>query len=120
MVSKGFEDLIVWQKAKDLAVEVYKTSKNFPREEIYGMTSQIRRCSASIASNIAEGTTYSSKKQFLHFLQIAHGSCAELRTHLTIANEVGLVENENYKQLTDKILEIGRMLKGLERSQTEL
>lgn len=117
MAQGGFEELEVWRKAKEVAVEVYNLTKKFPKEDAYTLTSQIRRSSLSISSNIAEGTTYSSKKQFVHFIQIAHGSCAELRTQLIIANEVGNIDDATYLKLKEKLLEIGRMLKGLERSQ---
>jgi four helix bundle protein len=84
-----YKDLLVWQKAMDLAQDVYAITKDFPNDEIYGLTSQVRRCAVSIPSNIAEGAGRSSKKEFKHFLHISLGSAAELETQLLLAQRIG-------------------------------
>lgn len=81
----SYKDLLVWQKALELSVEIYNLTENFPKEEIYGLTSQIRRAAVSIPSNIAEGRYRGSKKDFSQFLRIAYASGAELETQLEIA-----------------------------------
>lgn len=100
----GYKQLIVWQKAKQLAISVYTLTEKFPREEIYGLTSQMRRSAISIASNIAEGRMRGTKKDFLSFLRIAYGSGAELETQLEISKEVFKKYQLNYSD-TDLLLE---------------
>ena len=80
----SYRDLIVWEKAINLTVEIYKITENFPKEEIYGLTSQMRRSAVSIPSNIAEGRNRGTRKDFCNFLRIALGSCAELSTQIEI------------------------------------
>ncbi|PIR88665.1 MAG: four helix bundle protein [Candidatus Harrisonbacteria bacterium CG10_big_fil_rev_8_21_14_0_10_44_23] len=87
MPIKSYKDLIVWQKSMNLVTEIYKLSKTFPKSEIFGLTSQIKRSAVSIPSNIAEGSRRGSKKNFRHFLLNAYGSGAELETQLDIAEE---------------------------------
>jgi four helix bundle protein len=86
--SRSFKDLIVWQKSVALAREVYQLTTQLPKSEDYGLSSQVRRCAVSIASNVAEGSKRGSKKDFLQFLRIASGSAAELETQLVIINDV--------------------------------
>ena len=114
--SNGYEDLEVWKLAKTLAVEVYKITKAFPKEDLYGITSQIRRCSLSIPSNLAEGSARGSKKEFARFVMIALGSTAELNTQLLVAKEIGILSETDYNAICTKLGRIGKMLKGLERS----
>jgi four helix bundle protein len=85
MKVKNYRELIVWQRAMDLVEEVYKSSRDFPREEVYVLTSQIRRAAVSIPSNIAEGQGRKSTSEFLHYLSIAHGSLREVETQTLIA-----------------------------------
>ena len=87
------KDLDVWKLSIDLVKDVYNITKTFPQSEIYGLTSQIRRCAVSIPSNIAEGSARSSNKEFIQFLYIALGSCAELETQLIISKEINVVSN---------------------------
>jgi four helix bundle protein len=106
---KTHKDLLVWQKAMDFVVEVYDATRNFPANELYGLTNQIRRSAVSIPSNIAEGAARQTDKEFLQFLHIARGSLAELETQLILANRLkytGTIQ-------TDKIEEIRKMLSGL-------
>ncbi len=115
-VIKSHRDLIVWQKAMDLTVRVYHLTKSFPREETYGLTSQIRRASASIPANIAEGQGRRLSKEFQQFLANARGSLLELDTHLELSFRIGYLSKENHNELKDKINEGGRILNGLMRS----
>lgn len=85
----NFKELIVWQKSIDFSIKIYEITNGFPKEEIYGLSSQIRRCVVSIPSNIAEGAGRNSKKEFSHFLSIALGSSFELETQLILAQHIG-------------------------------
>lgn len=93
-MTKGFSDLVVWKKAIDLSIQIYKITESFPKSEIYGLTNQIRRSSISIASNIAEGCARFSTKEFAHFLSITLGSVAELKTQLIIAKGIGFLDEK--------------------------
>lgn len=104
------KDLIVWQKAKDLAISVYNLTQDFPREELYGLTSQIRRSVVSISANIAEGRSRNSTKDFIHFLHIALGSCTELETELIISRELKFGMIDKYSKIEFSIVEIQKML----------
>src|ERR1035437_1733915 len=92
----SYKDLKVWEKAISLTVEIYKITEDFPREEIYGLTSQMRRATVSIPSNIAEGRNRGTRKDFCNFLRIALGSCAELSTQIEIAKKLSKTSNFNY------------------------
>jgi len=113
---KSHRDLIAWQKAMDLVVETYKVSRDFPKEELYGLTSQMRRAAVSVPANIAEGQGRRLSGEFIHFLGNARGSLLELDTHLEIALRLGYIEQENYQPVQDQIQEVGRILNGLLRS----
>ncbi|MGB7188726.1 MAG: four helix bundle protein [Acidobacteriaceae bacterium] len=88
-MGNSYRDLIAWQRAVDLSVQIYKVTADFPREEIYGLSSQMRRAAVSIASNIAEGYGRASRREYRQFLSIAHGSTLELQTQLAIAKRLG-------------------------------
>lgn len=108
---KNFKDLLVWQKAVDLVTFVYNVTKEFPDEERYGITSQMRRSAVSIPSNIAEGHMRTTDKDFRQFISISRGSCAELETQTTIAYKLGYIKEEDlYNLLTSKIEEVAKML----------
>lgn len=111
-----FKDLTVWRKAIDLAEACYKLTAQFPREEIYGMTSQIRRSSVSVAANIAEGHGREQTGSFVQFLRQSQGSLKELETHLIIAERVRLAAADDFAPLRDECDTIGKMLRGLIRS----
>ncbi len=113
-----FKDLKVWQKAVDLATLTYQTTKRFPGEERYGLTSQINRSVISIASNIAEGAGRNSKKEFLNFLSIAAGSSYELETQLLIAWNIKYLPQEDLDRLASLIEEIPKMIFALQKSLT--
>jgi four helix bundle protein len=106
----SYKEQFIWQKAIDLSVRCYKLTEYFPQAEIYGMTSQIRRCSVSIASNIAEGYGRKGKREYIHFLHIALGSARELDTQLTIALKVELTKNIYTNSVLEDVNEIQKLL----------
>ena len=110
MGSKGFKELIVWQKAKDLAVKIYKISMSGNLGQDFGLRDQIRRSAISIASNLAEGDERGTDKESIRFFYIAKGSLAELRTQIQIAYEIGYFEEELYKTIEIECHELGRMV----------
>lgn len=105
----SYQDLKIWQKAKAFAIRIYKVTGQFPKEEQYGLTSQLRRASVSIASNIAEGFRRRSPKEKIQFLRIAYGSGAEIETQLIIAFELEYLSKEDYGKLSNEIAEIMKM-----------
>jgi four helix bundle protein len=107
------QKLDVWSKALDFVVTVYKATESFPKEEKFGLTSQIRRAAVSIPANIAEGAGRKSSKEFAHFLSNAPGSASEVETELLIANRLGFIDRENYSTLNAALDEIGHMITGL-------
>ncbi len=110
---KSFRDLKVWQKGHELTLAVYQSTHLFPKEELYGLTSQLRRSAASIPANIAEGCGRSGNAEFKRFLQVAMGSASELEYHLLLAHELGFLESEVYVTLNNQTIEVKRMLSGL-------
>jgi len=112
---QSFNNLLVWQKSVELSKEIYLVTRSFPKEEVFGITNQLRRCSVSIASNIAEGAARYSKPEFKYFLSIAIGSSAELKTQLLIAKEVDILSIPNYENLMTKIEEVSKMLISLRK-----
>lgn len=104
-----YKKLKIWENSIDLAVDIYKLTQLFPKEELYNLTSQIRRSAVSVPSNIAEGAGRNSNKEFLNFLSIANGSCSELDTQLTIANRLNFVSSEDFIEFQNKIYHIQRM-----------
>lgn len=109
----SFRDLVVWQKSVDLVTEIYRLSKKFPKEEVFGLTSQIRRAAVSIPSNIAEGRGKSSKGEFQQFLHHSRGSLAEVETQIIIAQNLGYLPAAEAEPVMGSIAEIGRLLHGL-------
>ena len=116
MTIQSYRDLRVWQGSMGLAKSCYFLTREFPREEIYGMMSQIRRAAASVPANIAEGYGRESTGDYVRFLRIAQGSLKELETHLILATEVELTRSDKADPLLQKADEIGRMLRSLIRS----
>jgi four helix bundle protein len=112
----SYRDLKVWQRAMDLAEACYRATKNFPRDELFGLTSQIRRAAASIAANIAEGYGREQTRTYIQFLRIAQGSLKELETHLLLSQRVGLIDPQALDHLLLDCQEIGKMLRALIRS----
>ncbi|HKP46212.1 MAG TPA: four helix bundle protein [Pyrinomonadaceae bacterium] len=109
------ERLKVWQWAIELVVRIYKVTASFPKEERFGLTSQIRRAAVSVAANIAEGAGRDSPKEFTHFLSNAQGSASELETELLIASKLSYVDAEEYLTIRQDLEAIGRMIFGLSR-----
>ena len=110
---RSYRELIVWQKAVDLVTEVYRMTNGFPRHEIYGLTSQLRRSSVSVPSNIAEGQGRASKGEFVQFLCHARGSLFELETQLYIAGRLGYLNAAEEHDLLGRTTEVARILNGL-------
>jgi four helix bundle protein len=109
---RDFRELKVWHKAHALTLDVYRATKSFPKEELYGLTSQIRRAAASIGANIAEGSGKSSRPDLARFLQIALGSASELECHLQLARDLGYLVAEIHQQLWEQVVETKKMLSG--------
>lgn len=105
-----FRDLVVWQKSMSLVNRIYAVTKDLPKSEIYGLTSQIRRCAVSIPSNIAEGYGRHSTVDYIRFLRIASGSVYELQTQIEIAANLNYFKSEDFEQLNAKAIEIAKML----------
>ncbi len=110
---KDFKDLRVWSKAHSLTIDVYKATRSFPKEELFGLTSQVRRAAASIGANIAEGAGRKSDGELTRFLHIARGSAAELEYHLLLAHDLVLLSEAVYSLLAKQTDEVQRMLTAL-------
>ncbi|MGB7443437.1 MAG: four helix bundle protein [Coleofasciculaceae cyanobacterium] len=113
---RSYRDLRVWQKGMDIAEACYRMTKKFPREEMYGMVSQIRRSATSISANIAEGYGREYRAEYIQFLRIAQGSLKELETHLLLAARVELTTNQAVEPLLNQCESLGRMIRSLIRS----
>jgi four helix bundle protein len=113
---RSHRDLIVWQKAMDLVTTVYRLTEDFPKSELYGLTSQIRRSAASIPANIAEGQGRRLAGEFMQFLANARGSLLELDTHLEIAVRLGMLSTESHSTFMEQLIEVRKLLNGLMRS----
>jgi four helix bundle protein len=113
---QSFRNLKVWEKAHVLTLDVYTSSRSFPREELYGLTSQMRRSAASIGANIAEGCCRKGDCEMGRFLQIAMGSASELEYHLLLAHDLGLLGKPDHQRLENEVIEVKRMLASLIRS----
>lgn len=110
---KSYKELIVWQKSYDLTLKIYAVSKKFPKEEMFGLTSQIRRASVSIPSNIAEGSARAGTKEFIQFLRVAYGSGAELETQLLLCKDLNLINEGEYTTINSLLTEVMKMLNAL-------
>ncbi len=113
---KGYQDLVVWQKSIDLVTKLYKLTSDFPSSEQYGLTSQIRRCSVSIAANLAEGYGRSSSAEFANFISIAVGSATELETLLIVSKNIGYLNQTNFASLNEDVQVVLRMSYKLRQS----
>lgn len=113
---KKFTDLDAWQKAHLLAVQIYKTTRLFPKEEMFGLTAQMRRSAVSIPSNIAEGFARMSKKEKAQFMLIAKGSLNELQSQLLISRDVNLIKKEEFAKIAKDCIEVSKLLVGLLKS----
>ncbi len=113
MAVRNYRELIAWQKAMDLTEAVYHVTKGFPREEAYGLTSQLRRAAVSVPSNIAEGQGRRSGKEFVHFLGVAYGSLQEVETQLILARRLGYCSDVQEAAVLKRTAEVGKLINGL-------
>jgi four helix bundle protein len=113
----SFEKLIAWQKGRELAILIYKTTKSFPKDEIFGLTSQMRRCSISIASNLAEGSGRTSMKDKARFSEIAYSSSLELLNQVILSSDFEYINESQYIQIREKITDVNMLIDGLHKSQ---
>ncbi|MFA5158264.1 MAG: four helix bundle protein [Patescibacteria group bacterium] len=110
---KSFKELIIWQKSVELSPAVYKATKKFPKEELFGLVFQMKRSAISIPSNIAEGRSRNTKKDFVQFLKIASGSLSELETQVIISFKLKFIDKSENDNITDRIFEINKMLNSM-------
>lgn len=113
---RSYKDLNVWQKSIKLAKDIHVRTEDFPKSELFGLTSQLRRAAYGIPANIAEGASRGHRKEYIQFLQIAYGSAAELETLLIIARDVDLLGGKKFSDLASQVDGIMRMLKAMIRS----
>ncbi len=118
-MGQSYRDLIVWQKAMDMVTEVYRLTRTFPREELYGLTSQLRRAAVSVPSNIAEGQGRLTRGEFQQFLGYARGSLLETETLVLTAMNLNYIVNEQAGRILNLSAEVGRTLNGLLSSITD-
>jgi len=112
-MGRSYKDLVAWQKSMGLVTTTYRATAGFPRDELFGLTSQLRRAAVSIPSNIAEGQGRLSEKEFRYFLGQARGSLMEVKTQLLIAENLGYLQKEQTSSLLQSCVEVGRILNGL-------
>ena len=110
---QDFKKLVVWAKGHELTLAVYKATVRFPKEELYGLTGQIRRAAASIPANIAEGCGRSGRAELARFLHVATGSASELEYHLLLAHDLAFLGDAEYRALEGQVVEVKRMLSSL-------
>jgi len=113
---RDFRKILAWQKADDLTLAIYEATRGFPKEEIYSLTSQIRRAAYSVPSNVAEGASRNSQKDYLHFLYIARGSVAEVAYFIHLSKRLNYLDDHNHFRLAEQADEVSRILTGLIRS----
>jgi four helix bundle protein len=114
--TQGYQDLVAWQKAMELVMTVYRATRNWPHEEQYGLTSQVRRAAVAIPSNLAEGHGRSGRREFAHHVSIAYGSLCELETQLLIAQRLDYSDADVTESLMNRVADVRRLTNGLLRS----
>ena len=107
---RDFHKLVIWQKSHQLTLDIYKLTQQFPKEELFGLTSQIRRAISSVPTNIAEGCGRATNKDFAHFLQISIGSACEIEYQLLLAHDLNYITDEDYNRLNDEIVSVRKMI----------
>ena len=117
-MSGTFEDLLAWQRAMELVFQVYRDTEAFPKHEMFGLTSQLRRAAVSVASNVAEGKGRGSDKELIQFLNCSRGSVYEIQTQLRIAQQLRYLTGEQAAALRERFDEVGRLLNGLIKAFT--
>lgn len=115
----NFENLTVWKESINLSILIYKITKQFPKEELYGLTSQIRRAVVSVSSNIAEGSSKSSLKDQTRFSEISYGSLMEVLNQIILAYNLQYLDYKNYEEIREKINYVAKLLSGYRKSQIE-
>ena len=110
---QSYKDLIVYQKGYKLSLEIYQATQNYPKEEIYGLTSQMRRSAVSIPCNIAEGYRRGHRKEYIQFLYMAQGSCGELETLMSLSYDLGMFDKNTFEKLYPMQEEVSKLLRGL-------
>ena len=110
MADNKFEHLKVWQKSHQLVLDIYKIIKKFPTEEKFSLVDQIKGSSSSIPTNIVEGNERKTKNEFIQFLYVSKGSCAETKYHLLLSRDLGYISNSEYQELSNKTIEVSKML----------
>lgn len=115
-MAQHYKDLVAWQKAMDLVVNVYAATERFPSRERFSLTDQIRRAAVSVPSNIAEGQAHYNKREFLHFLRHARGSLAEVETQMLLAKRLKYIADADAETISKQMDELGRIMSGLIRS----
>jgi len=113
---RSYKDLDVWKRSIDLVKKIYLVTKDFPKDEIYGLINQMRKCAVSISSNIAEGKMRQHTNEYIQFLYIALGSCAELETQIIISRELGYINENEETEISEELDHIGRMARNLIKS----
>ena len=113
---RDYRKIRAWQEADDLTVAIYETTKQFPKEEIYGITSQLRRAAYSVPSNIAEGSERGTQPDFARFLRYSKGSSGELRTQAYVAEKLGILKSADARAIIDETRQLSAMIEGLIRS----
>lgn len=116
MGAKNYRDLVAWQKEMEMARSIYKITEQFPSQENFGLTTQLRRAAVSVSSNIAEGEGRGSRQDFIRFLYIAHGSLREAETQILLAGSLEYVNSETVEQVMSLAGEVGRLIQGLIKS----
>jgi four helix bundle protein len=116
-MSRSYRDLIAWQKAMDMVAGIYQLTLKFPKEELYVLTSQLRRCAVSVPSNIAEGQGRGSPQEFKHFISIAMGSLTEIETQILIAQRLSYISEAECDEVLQRTNEVGRLLGGLYKAE---
>lgn len=111
----NFKNLNIWKQSINLAVDVYEETENFPKSEEYGLKSQLRRCAVSVPSNIAEGSSRSSNKDFNRFLEISQGSLFEMQTQLIISNKRQFIKEKSFENIENQIIETQKMISGFQK-----
>jgi four helix bundle protein len=112
-MGQSFRELIAWQRSMELVTEIYRVTETFPRNEIYGLTAQLRRAAVSIASNIAEGQARHSHREFMHFLSTSRGSSAEVQTQLLIAKNLSYIDTDKTENLVEHTSNVCRLINAL-------
>ena len=117
MTNQGFKSLLVWQKSYALTIKIYKVTEKFPKSEIYGLVSQMRRAAISVPANIAEGYERQYNKEYIQFLTVARGSLGELETYLLLAKDLNYITRGTFEELEQSRKEVIKLLQGLIRSK---